>query len=160
MFISLLDQRFRRLPSLAIAHFFLSASLSFPSPVPSIESITPSTPIRTSGGVVLTLTGKYFLQPGCAVGTVTINGVSCPVVANSWSSSQIQCTVPAGTGTTLPIVVRTAACTSSTGQTIGGLSSATFPLSYGAPTISGFSPPTCPSSGLVLSVSNLGYLMF
>jgi hypothetical protein len=98
--------------------------------------------------VTLTITGKYFLQPGCAIGTVTIGGVPCPLVASGWTSSQIQCIVPAGTGTTRPIVVKTAVCTSSTGQSVGGLTSATFPMSYGAPTISGFSPSTCPSSGL------------
>ena len=125
-------------------------SLARPTPhaAPLVDSLSPSTSIATTGAVILTISGKNFLQPGCLPGTVQIGGGACPAVAgSSWTNRQIQCTVPAGTGAALPLSVTTRACNSSTGQNVGGLESRSFPFSYTPPSITGFSPTTCPAAG-------------
>lgn len=133
--------------------------------VPTISSISPSTPVSTAGGTPLTITGVYFLQPGCAAPTSsslasTSNGVSIGGTANncavsSWTATSIVCTTPAGTGSasapaSLRVVVTVPACSTVQGVsgTVGPFTSNQFSFSYAAPSISSFSPTSCPTAGM------------
>ena len=67
---------------------------------PAIQNLYP-THGPTLGGTLLTLTGTNLGTQG----TVTIGGLPAAILTNGWTTNQIQCWVPAGQGTNLPIIV-------------------------------------------------------
>jgi hypothetical protein len=84
---------------------------------PALDSTTPLVPTSgpTAGSFVVTINGQNF---GASTGTVTIGGISCPVVGGSWSNTQVQCTVAAGQGTGLSVIVTTPAAQSNPANTL------------------------------------------
>jgi len=68
---------------------------------PEVSSLTPA---DGSGGQVVKLAGRYFLNRG-AGGTVTFGGVQAQVL--SWSNEMIVCKVPQGLTRTVPVIVTT-----------------------------------------------------
>lgn len=116
-------------------------SLSYLGPV--ITSANP-TAGPTAGGATLTLTGLNF---GTTQGSVTVGGVNCPLT--SQQHSQLQCLLPPGVGTNVPIVV-----------TVAGQPSNTFlGFSYLPPVVQSFSPANASTAGggtLVLTGQNFG----
>ncbi|MEI6076892.1 MAG: IPT/TIG domain-containing protein, partial [Verrucomicrobiota bacterium] len=96
---------------------------------PFVFSLSPATG-PTIGGVTNTLQGINFGTSG----TVTFDGVQAAIVA--WSQTNIQCRLPAGEGTNLPVIV-----------TAGGQSSAPVSFRYNSPVISSLSPATGPTIG-------------
>jgi hypothetical protein len=79
---------------------------------PSITSISPSSG-PSSGGTVLSITGANFGLNG----SVTIGGKACAITAQT--HARINCTLPPGNGTKLPVVV-----------TVGGQTSTPEVFSY------------------------------
>ena len=59
----------------------------------------------TAGGDTLVITGTGFGAGGSQAGSVTLNGVSCPVILATYTFTQIQCTTPANMGTAMPVIV-------------------------------------------------------
>lgn len=104
-------------------------------PAPVIVLAQPLTG-PTVGGNVVTLQGTYF-EPLTSVtltnGQVTIGGVACTATSYD-ASGQLLCTVPAGSGTGLPLVV-----------TLFGQTSPTFSLTYS------YNPPTINANGVTWS---------
>ncbi len=80
---------------------------TYEQPAPAIASLSPTTGPE-AGGTVLTLAGSDF---GATAGSVTVDGAACPVL--TWSDGEITCTLPAGTGVDVPVIVVDAAGTSS-----------------------------------------------
>jgi hypothetical protein len=70
-----------------------SADWLFQYDPPRLSSVTP--PFRaTIGGTILTIAGSSFGSSGA----VTIGGLSCPLVPNQYSSTSLQCYLPACSG--------------------------------------------------------------
>lgn len=89
-----------------------SAGARFSYAAPSLVGLSPATGPR-AGGVTLTLTGDNFGQSQ----TVTVGGVVCPITTSS--SASVACTLPAGRGQDLPVVM-----------TVGGQQSNALLFSY------------------------------
>jgi hypothetical protein len=109
---------------------------------PTISSITTSSTL-TSGGYAMDIAGADFGANGA---TVSVGGSSCLV--SSQTHVLLRCTVPAGKGAALPVVVVTA-----------GAQSATGGFSYGAPVIASTSPAllnTAGASSLTMAGTNFG----
>ncbi len=124
-----------------------SAPALFDHLPPAITSIAPDNG-PMAGGVVLTLTGTNF---GAAGATVTVAGNACPVLSQSHTSAT--CTLPAGTGKNLPVVL-----------TVGGQSSSAALFDYDAPEIAASPSPLAfgevliggAGSDATLTLSNAG----
>ncbi|MGC3958876.1 MAG: IPT/TIG domain-containing protein [Verrucomicrobiota bacterium] len=110
---------------------------------PAITNVSPATG-PTAGGSFITLKGMYFGTNG----TVTIGGNNAFVASTNWSDTEIQCTLPAGQGTNVPVIV-----------TSGGQASAPGHFSYFPPGIVNVSPLTGPTAGgatITLTGTNFG----
>lgn len=117
------------------------SNTQFSFPPPKISSISP-TGDTTAGGATLTVSGSSFGPKGA----VTLDGTNCPVI--SWTDSAITCTVPAGQGKNLPLVV-----------TAGGQTANTDSFSYYAPVITSIAPGEDSTQGgslLTISGTNFG----
>jgi cysteine-rich repeat protein len=133
----------RSTKTLALATLLSAATCLEATAAPIIAGINPSTG-PTSGGLRLTISGAAFSASG---NSVTIDGVSCPVVIES--ANQIQCEVPEGTGATNDVVVSDDAGTPSNTQS----------FAYEAPVLDSISPADGRASGgtvLTLTGSNFG----
>ncbi len=98
---------------------------------PTITSFAPAT-ANTQGSVTLTLTGTNFGTSG----TVTVGGNACPPTGSAFSHTSIQCTVPAGSGANVPIVV-----------TVGGQTTSVSTFAYNGPSITSITPTTGTTGG-------------
>ncbi|GMH94871.1 hypothetical protein TrST_g7752 [Triparma strigata] len=103
---------------------------------PQLERHTINCPTR--GEVEITITGENF---GVSGAMVTVGGMLCPNVVHSKSNphNEVTCTVPAGTGQTVPMMV-----------TIGGQSGYSDILSYASAHVTSFSgcpEGICPRDG-------------
>jgi hypothetical protein len=110
---------------------------------PEILSITPSS-AGTSGSTLITINGKNFGLSG----TVSIGGQSASITAGGYSHTTITCTLPAGQGANLPVIVTSA-----------GRASNSVPFSYNPPAITGISVSAGPTAGgtlITLTGSNFG----
>jgi len=123
-----------------------TSSIPFTYAAPVISSYTCSGNCGTRGGGILTLTGTNFGSTASLPVSVTVNAISCSVTAVN-SHTQIQCTLPAGSGVNKPIVV-----------TVDGQNSNSFNFAYTAPAVTSFTPPTVPATGgtITLSGTNFG----
>ena len=101
-----------------------SAPVTFRYDNPVISNVVPSGPTTTAGGVTMTITGINY---GTTTGVVTVGGINCPVT--SWGDQQILCTLPAGSGAGLFIIV-----------TAFTQASNSWPFSYNIPSITS---PVC-----------------
>jgi hypothetical protein len=113
---------------------------------PSVTAVIPSTG-PTSGGVPIQLTGANF-GTGASFITVTVGGLSCPVINSS--SSVIFCTLPAGQGSNQQVLVSVASQLSTTSSVF---------FSYNGPTLTSINPATASTAGnvpLTLTGSNFG----
>ncbi|HEX6974510.1 MAG TPA: IPT/TIG domain-containing protein, partial [Vicinamibacterales bacterium] len=99
---------------------------------PTVASITPAS-APTSGGSTITIVGTNFGSSGASA---KIGGANCGGATNVGHTALV-CTLPAGEGTNLPVVV-TAGGQSSSGPTV---------FSYSPPAISGISPVSGAASG-------------
>lgn len=109
---------------------------------PVLSTIIPASS-NTAGGSALTLIGNNF----GTTSTVMVGERSCPVTVPG--NTFMQCFLPAGEGTDLPVVV------TASGQSSDG----SVKFSYSAPVISGISPPTMNTNGgtvITLTGSNFG----
>ncbi len=109
---------------------------------PEITSITP-TSAATSGGTLLTVTGKNF---GISERSVLLGSQS--LAPTSASHTQIVCALPPGQGANLPVRV-----------SVDGRLSASVPFSYQAPLLTSITPANGPTAGgtrLTLTGSNFG----
>jgi hypothetical protein len=91
-----------------------------PSPAyncPTIKSLKPDTGPE-AGGETLVLAGANF---GANPGSVTVDAAFCPVL--NWTDTEITCTLPAGAGQDVPVVLLPAA----------GISGNTILFSYLSP---------------------------
>jgi large repetitive protein len=125
--------------------FLLQETVMPPSPV--LESIEPASG-PSQGETQLLLVGQNFGEVPGAVHIGGISGEPCePII--SWNDSEIVCTIPAGQGANLPVIVRVA----ESEQT-----SNTLPFSYDPPFIESMEPASTPTYGsqLVLVGQNFG----
>jgi len=116
------------------------------SPTATIATVTQfgSATAPTQGGSILAITGLRFTL---TTGLVTINNINCPVT--SWTDTSISCTVPAGQGMNLPIVVK---------NTAGASDPATSPkFTYMKPSISSVTPSSIPTSGGQITLSGVNF---
>jgi MYXO-CTERM domain-containing protein len=102
---------------------------------PSVTLLSPS-PMPTVGGT-LTLTGASM---GLTGATVKVNNIACPVT--SQTHTQIQCTMAAGVGANLPVIV-----------TVAAQVSASVPISYTAPSITSIAGAHGTAGGSALTVN-------
>jgi hypothetical protein len=86
---------------------------------PVLTSISPSV-ATTNGGTSLQISGSNL----GIIGTATIDGAACTPVGSGWGHSIIQCTLPAGQGANVPVLVES-----------GSLFSNTLNFSYALPTL-------------------------
>jgi len=84
----------------------------------------------TIGGITITIGGTGFSQSNSFA---QINGLNCPIVSIRADGGQLQCTLPAGAGNEVPVVI----------QSYGFFSPAMTGLSYAAPTITNVSSSAC-----------------
>jgi hypothetical protein len=121
----------------------VSNALSLDYDAPVITSISPAG-ASTSGGTTITITGHNFGLSG----SVSIGGLSAPITQGGYSHTAITCTLPAGQGTNLPVVVTSAGRSSNSGL-----------FSYNPPAITGISAASYPTSGgtlITITGSNFG----
>ena len=89
-----------------------------------------------SGGTALTITGTNF-GASAAGSSVSVGGVPCSNVTLGAPHTSLTCTLPAGVGYDLPVVV-----------TVGGAASSGGPtLSYAGPVITNVAAPSSPAFG-------------
>ncbi|MFZ5441974.1 MAG: IPT/TIG domain-containing protein [Myxococcota bacterium] len=119
-----------------------SNALTFSYDAPTLLSVAGPTP--TAGGTTLTVVGTNFGTTGASV---TVGGAACPLT--SQTHTEARCTLPAGEGTSVPVVV-----------TRDGLASNAVTLSYAAPTLARLSPASLSTRGGLLSVfgANFGLM--
>lgn len=120
-----------------------SAAASFAYDGPQITSISPATG-PTAGNVPITINGSGF-APGSSV---AVGATNCPVVSQSGNVA-IVCTLPAGQGAQIPVVV-----------TGAGLSSNVERFQYAPPQVAAVSPTTAGTAGgttLTITGSNFGF---
>ena len=117
---------------------------------PNITNISPvSGP--TSGGGVITLYGVNFGLSAIvtfANPSGSANSLLCAPYGLGQSHTQIQCTIPAFVGATVPIFAN-----------VSGQVSSGYPYAYTAPIVTGIAPLTAPTQGgtwLTFSGSNFG----
>ncbi|MGC3958877.1 MAG: IPT/TIG domain-containing protein [Verrucomicrobiota bacterium] len=118
----------------------LATNVFFP---PSISAVNPPTG-PTAGGIPILLIGTNFTTNA----TVTIGGKSASVTAGIDPNTQIFCTLPAGQGTNVPVIV-----------TSGGVASAAANFTYDLPAVTNVSPAIGPTPGgitVTLEGNNFG----
>jgi hypothetical protein len=119
-----------------------SPAATFNYDPPAITSVSPANG-PTAGGILITVTGTNFGTGG----SVTIGGFPA---ASVWSTqSQIQCVLPAGQGSNLPVVVSVEGLPS----TVAGS------FNYNPPVITSVSPACGPTAGgatLTVTGTNFG----
>jgi hypothetical protein len=115
--------------------------VSFEPPV--VERAQPSR-ANTAGGVLLTLHGSHFGRRELDV-TVVIGGRDCPL--ESVMSSALVCSLPEGSGESLPVVVTVA----------GQISNNATTFSYLPPVITGVSPAVVPTEGGAITLTGLNF---
>lgn len=121
----------------------ISNSKSFSYSPPSISSISPSSG-DTIGEYYIDIIGSNFGTSG----SVTVGGEECDQTGGNYSHSLIQCKMPAGTGSYLPVYVVSGTKTSN---------GATF--SYKKPYITSINPESGPTVGgtlLTISGTSMG----
>ena len=97
---------------------------------PTITTVAPANG-PTAGAITLTLLGSNF----GSTGSVTVNGVSCSSVGALYTDDHVECSLPAGYGSGVAVVITVAQQTHS----------ASF--SYDAPTLTTVSPSVGPTAG-------------
>ncbi|QDK77941.1 T9SS type A sorting domain-containing protein [Spirosoma sp. KCTC 42546] len=118
-----------------------SSSVFFNYHAPMLTAISPING-PTSGSSVISLSGTNLGRSG----VVTIGGVTATAIAGKWTDTGIECILPAGMGTNLPVVV-----------TVAGQVSNSLTFSYDAPTLLSISPATGTSGGsMTLMGTSLG----
>jgi hypothetical protein len=85
------------------------------------------------------LSGTGFGSPAQVGATVTVAGAVCTITFRN--DSLITCALPAGAGSSQPVVV-----------TVGGLSSPSFPFSYDKPVVSGVVPLKGATVGQLITI--------
>lgn len=108
---------------------------------PTISNVIASN-AGTAGNSALTIIGSSFNTSG----TATVDGKACPI--QTYGPAMITCTLPAGQGMNVPVVV-----------TAAQQSSAGYPFSYTPPTLASVSSTSAPTTGnvpITLTGSNFG----
>ncbi|CEO95040.1 hypothetical protein PBRA_003853, partial [Plasmodiophora brassicae] len=114
-----------------------SGSVVFSYQPPTASLVTTSTSKPTAGNVPVTIQGANFGPPGNKNRTVVFGGTSlCPIVSSDVAQTQIVCTLPAGQGTGVSVVV-----------TVGGQSVTAPTFNYDPPTISRLKYSSGPTVG-------------
>jgi len=96
--------------------------------------ITFSAPALGGGGGILTVRGSSFDTSG----KVEIGTTTCPSVSQQYTHTEVLCTVPAGSGSNLPIKITAAT---------GLVSNVGYTFSYAAIALANFQPTTGPTDG-------------
>eukprot|EP00808_Paulinella_micropora_P019733 g59215.t1 len=112
---------------------------------PAISSISKPQFNPTQGGGVLVVLGVNFGLSG----SVTVGGVSCPVITGAYSHTRVECTIPAGIGNANSVVL----------TVTGDRSSAPKLYGYDRPVLTSLSPTTGRTVGdfnLTLTGQNFG----
>jgi hypothetical protein len=129
--------------SVTVAAQVSTNQLLFSYRAPTLTSLNPPT-APTAGGSLLTITGTSL---GVSSIIITVGGQPCPV-NTATTHTQVVCVLPAGQGTTLPVVLSTAA-------QVGN----TLTFSYSPPAVSTVTPVNGPTSGgtvITLTGSSFG----
>jgi hypothetical protein len=124
----------------------VSGSLAFDYDEPEISVITPES-LTTSGGDIV-ITGSNFGTNALGDATVTVGGEDCAVNPAQHTHSLLRCSVPAGQGVSLQVVV-----------TVAGQDSNVRFFGYSNPVVDSISPSQGPTSGqftLTLTGSSFG----
>lgn len=104
-----------------------AGGLTFSYNDPVISSVSPTSG-ATSGGTLITITGSSL--GSFAVGSVKVNGNACTVAnAAAYTDTSIICSLPAGQGQSVPLIV-----------TVSGTDSNTLLFSYSNPVITSINP--------------------
>ncbi len=110
---------------------------------PQVTSVNPTT-AATGGGVLMTISGSNFGTSGSvAIGTYT-----CFATNNGWSHAQVICTLSAGQGASLPVIVTRS----------GTSSNANVLFSYNAPSRTSFSQISAHFRVNLLAIVLVGFI--
>jgi IPT/TIG domain-containing protein len=122
-----------------------SWSASEPTRSSSSVIVSSATPVTTSGGLT-TIIGSGFGNDPLLV-TVSIAGQPCTNVGIIVSDTQLQCTVPSGSGKELYVIV-----------VANGTASAPVPIfNYISPTIGNMNPSTVPTAGANITITGTNF---
>lgn len=73
-------------------------TLNLVTPAPQLSTLQHPDGKPAAGGVLLLIFGSDFAATMLEAVSVTVDGVDCPIVATTATSSYLECTLPAGTG--------------------------------------------------------------